>query len=119
MTEDKNKPEHCEKELAQFIRNGATRRPDQAFGDYYRGRSASCALGAAYEGMYRLPTQANGLRPTKDLEWFFDCLEGSVRRCPGGDGCKKTLSLAAILVHLNDEHRWSREQIALWLDGLK
>ena len=49
------------------------------------------------------------MRPTKDLEWFFDCLEGSVRKCPGGDGCKKTLSLAAILVHLNDEHRWSRE----------
>ncbi len=88
------------------------RRPDQAYGDYYRGKSASCALGAAYEGMYRLPTQAGGLRPTKDLEWFFDCLEGSVRKCPGGDGCKKTLSLAAILVHLNDDHRWSREQIA-------
>jgi hypothetical protein len=29
------------------------------------------------------------------------------------------LSLAAILVHLNDDHKWSREQIATWLDGLK
>ena len=58
MTDEENKPQHCEKELAQFIRSGAVRRPDQAFGDYYRGRSASCALGAAYEGMYRLPTQA-------------------------------------------------------------
>ena len=93
--------------------------PDQAFGDYYRGRSASCALGAAYEGMYRLPTQAGGLRPTKDLEWFFDCLEGSVRKCPHGDDCKKTLSLAAIMVHLNDDHKWSREQIAQWLESLK
>jgi hypothetical protein len=119
MTDESNKPQHCEKELAQFIRSGATRRPDQAFGDYYRGRSASCALGAAYEGMYRLPTQANGLRPTKDLEWFFDCLEGSVRRCPGGDGCKKTLSLAAIMVHLNDDHKWSREDIAGWIETLK
>ena len=39
-----------------------------------------------------------------------------MRKCPGGDGCKKTLSLAAIMVHLNDEHRWSREQIATWLE---
>jgi hypothetical protein len=119
MTDEEIKEHHGEKELAQFIRAGAKRRPDQAFGDYYRGRSASCALGAAYEGMYRLPDQAGGVRPTKDLEWFFDCLEGSVRRCPGGDGCKKTLSLASILVHLNDDHKWSREQIATWLDGLK
>jgi hypothetical protein len=60
MTDDEKRPQHCEKELAQFIRSGAVRRPDQAFGDYYRGRSASCALGAAYEGMYRLPALMNG-----------------------------------------------------------
>ncbi len=119
MTDDEKRPQHCEKELAQFIRSGAVRRPDQAFGDYYRGRSASCALGAAYEGMYRLPALMNGNRPTKDLEWFFDCLEGSVRKCPGGDGCRKTLSLAAIMVHLNDDHKWSREDIAGWIETLK
>ena len=82
-------------------------------------RSASCALGAAYEGMYRLPQQAGGLRPTKDLEWFFDCLEGSLRKCPGGNDCHKQLSLAAIMVHLNDDHRWTREDIAQWLETLK
>jgi hypothetical protein len=69
--------------------------------------------------MYRLPAQAAGLRPTKDLEWFFDCLEGSVRKCPGGNDCHKTLSLAAIMVHLNDDHRWTREDIAAWLETLK
>ena len=119
MTDEEKRPQHCEKELAQFIRSGASRRPELAFGDYYRGRHASCALGAAYEGMYRLPQQAANIRTTKDLEWFFDCLEGSVRKCPGGDGCKKSLSLASILVHLNDDHKWSREQIATWLDNLK
>ena len=110
---------HGVKELAAAIRKGAERRPDQAFGDYFIGRRASCALGAAYEGMYRLAEEMGGRRPSKDLEWFFDCLEGSVRKCPGGDGCRKTLSLAAILVHLNDDHKWSREQIAGWLDTLK
>lgn len=116
---DEEREHHGEKELAEFIRAGARRRPDQAFGDYYKGKHASCALGAAYEGMYRLPQDMSGQHPTRDLEWFFDCLEGSLRKCPGGEGCTKTLSLAAILVHLNDTHRWSREQIAAWLDGLK
>ena len=106
---------HGEKELASFIRAGAERRPDQAYGDYFKGQRASCALGAAYEGMYRLPRQAAGLHPTKDLDWFFDCLEGTIRSCPI-EGCKKRLILSAMIVHLNDHHEWSREKIADWLE---
>lgn len=105
---------HNEKELAEFIRNGAHDRPEQAFGDYFSGQNASCALGAAYEAMYRLP-RAGGGKPTRDLDWFFDCLD-TIRACPGGEGCTKRLSLAAIIVHLNDDHRWTREQIATWLE---
>lgn len=103
---------HDERELAQFIRNGSHERTEQAFGDYYSGVNASCALGAAYEAMYRLPKTPG--RPTRDLDWFFDCLD-SVKPCPG-DGCTKRLNLAAIIVHLNDDHRWTREQIAQWLE---
>src|SRR6185503_21300406 len=44
-----------ETQLAEAIRHGVVSRPDQAFGNYFQGRRASCALGAAYEGMYRLP----------------------------------------------------------------
>jgi hypothetical protein len=106
---------HGEKELATFIRAGAERRPEQAYGDYFKGQRASCALGAAYEGMYRLPRNVEGMRPTKDLEWFFDCLEGTIRHCPV-EGCKKKIVLAALIVHLNDDHRWTREQIASWLE---
>jgi hypothetical protein len=106
---------HDEKELASFIRDGMKRRPEQAFGDYYRGVDASCALGAAYEAMYRMPRDANGQRPTRDLDWFFDCLD-TVKPCPV-EGCKKRIFLAALMVHLNDDHRWSREQIAGWLGG--
>jgi hypothetical protein len=104
---------HGERELAEYIRAGTKRRTEQAFGDYYDGQNASSALGAAYEAMYRLPTDADGKRPTRDLDWFFDCLD-TVKPCPG-DGCKKRLFLAALLVHLNDDHRWTREQIANWL----
>lgn len=116
IADSPNKQHHGERELAEFIRAGMKRRPDQAFGDYYTGHSASCALGAAYEAMYRLPDEAGGQHPTRDLDWFFDCLD-TVKPCPGGDGCRKRLYLAALLVHLNDDHRWSRETIASWLDG--
>lgn len=105
---------HTERELADFIRHGAERRPDQAFGEYYTGRTASCALGAAYEAMYRLPAEPGKQHPTRDLDWFFDCLD-RVKPCPY-EGCKKRIYLAALLVHLNDDHRWSREQIATWLE---
>jgi hypothetical protein len=57
-----------------------------------------------------------GRRPTKDLEEYFDCLDGTVRPCPG-EGCRKVLTLSALIVHLNDEHRWSREAIASWVAG--
>jgi hypothetical protein len=105
---------HDEHELATAIRLGASRRPEQAFGRYFQGTRSSCALGAAYEGMYRLPAAADGLRP-QHLERLFDCLENTIRRCP--EGCRKTLPLAAIIVHLNDDHQWGRERIAAWLSG--
>ncbi len=101
-----------EKELAHAIREGMKHRPQQAFGDYFKGRQRSCALGAAYEGIYRLPEDVEGVRP-KRLDRFFDCLDGVVRRCP--EGCKKRLPLGALIVHLNDDHQWTREQIASWV----
>ena len=105
---------HDESELAEAIRFGAKRRPDQAFGEYYHGSRASCALGAAYEGLYRLPEEVGKVRP-KRLDRLFDCLEGTIRRCP--EGCKKSLILAAMIIHLNDDHHWDRERIAVWVAG--
>src|SRR5262245_4025176 len=80
-----------QKELATFIRTGIQRRPMQAIGHYFQGRNASCALGAAYEGMYRLPADVGDVHPSKDLQWFFACLD-AVRKCPA-EGCAKKLSL--------------------------
>jgi len=105
---------HCERELASYIREGAARRPEQAYGDYFKGQNASCALGAAYDGMYRVPGDPSKTRPTKDLDRVFNCLESTIRKCPA---CQKTLGLAVIIVHLNDDHCWSREQIADWVAG--
>ena len=105
---------HDESELAEAIRFGARRRSEQAFGDYYQGRHASCALGAAYEGLYRLPEEVGQLHP-KRLDRLWQCLEGTIRACP--EGCRKRLILAAMIIHLNDDHRWDRERIAAWVAG--
>src|SRR6185369_8102210 len=92
---------HDESELAEAIRFGARRRSEQAFGEYYQGRHASCALGAAYEGLYRLPEEVGELHP-KRLDRLWECLEGTIRTCP--EGCRKRLILAAMIIHLNDDH---------------
>jgi hypothetical protein len=103
---------HDEGELAQAILDGSHARPEQAFGEYFQGMHASCALGAAYEGMYPLPRDASGIRP-RHLERLFDCLEYTLRSCP--EGCKKRLALGAMILHLNDDHQWTREAIAQWV----
>jgi hypothetical protein len=104
------------RQLADAIRRGSVRRPEQSFGEYYRGRRASCALGAAYEGLYRLPEEAAGIHP-KDLFYYYDCLDFTIKFCPQA-GCRKHLPLAALIIHLNDVHRWTREHVADWLATL-
>ena len=77
-------------------------------------QGGSCALGAAYEGAYALPRdphEAHSIRPR--LDRLFDCLENVRRRCP--EGCNKRLPLNSIILHLNDDHHWTREQIVDWL----
>jgi hypothetical protein len=62
-----------------------------------------------------IATDTGPANPSRDLEWFFACLD-AVKRCRA-EKCKKKLSLAALIVHLNDDHRWTREQIADWVSG--
>jgi hypothetical protein len=47
------------------------------------------------------------------MDRLFDCLENVRRRCP--EGCHKRLPLNSIILHLNDDHHWTREQIVDWL----
>ena len=47
------------------------------------------------------------------LERLFRCLDEVTKQCP--QGCHKRLPLASMIVHLNDDHRLTREQIAEWL----
>jgi hypothetical protein len=106
---------HDEAELAKAIREGVRHRPRQAFGEYFKGRASSCALGAAYEGIYRMPREVEGFHPHR-LDRLFECLDFSIMRCPAG--CTKRIPLGALIVHLNDYHEWTREQIADWVATL-
>jgi hypothetical protein len=103
-----------EAELAAAILTGAKRRPSQSFGSYFGPEGGSCALGAAYEGVYLLPEDAHDAVPRR-LDRFFDCLENISKRCPAG--CHKQIPIGAMIVHLNDDHQWTREQVASWLLG--
>ena len=80
---------------------------------YFDGKGGSCALGAAYEGIYLLPRNVGEAMPHR-LDRFFHCLENVSRRCPAG--CKKHIPIGAMIIHLNDDHHWTREQIADWLE---
>jgi hypothetical protein len=100
-------------ELANAILAGASRRPVQSFGEYYGPEGGSCALGAAYEGIHLLPRHVEHFHPKV---WrVFHILENVSRSCP--EGCKKHIPIGALIVHLNDDHHWSREQIAEWVRG--
>lgn len=127
MTPSDNTPEQNladQRELAKAIRLGSLRRP-QCFGSYFDERGGSCALGAAYDGMYEMPREKRepGEIVPRNLERLFHCLEDVVKKCPEmieatpAVQCRKKLPLGAMIVHLNDDHGWTREQIAEWLSN--
>ncbi len=82
--------------LARAIRHGCQLAPVQAF-DTYGSGDAACVTRAASLG---------GFRATRE-DWYvplpYPC------HCP---------SAGVVLAHLNDVHRWTREQIADWLEAL-
>jgi hypothetical protein len=101
--------------LSAAIREGSKLRP-QGFDDFFAmqaGQLCSCALGAAYEA-------ATGLTPHMDsnalLEEVFPVLtEGTC--CPVQDCDDWCVTLLCTVAHLNDDHEWTRKQIADWVEG--
>jgi len=113
--------------LSEAIRLGAMLAP-QGFEDFVKdlaGVRVTCALGAAAEaigslnsaalpGFLVLPTLVSAA-----LEAVFgEILNVPRRRCPV-KACRVRRVTANVIVHLNDDHRWTREQIAEWVDTLE
>ena len=119
MTDEEKKAHHCEKELAQFIRSGAVA---PAGAGVRRLLPRPQRVLRARRGVRGHVSPADaGERPSPDegSRMVLRLPRGIAPQVPDGNDCRKTLSLAAIMVHLNDDHKWSREEIAQWLETLK
>lgn len=108
--------------LSEAIREGAKKRP-QAFGAYFKRDNndilCSCALGAAYENLRDI-TRPQGLSTEDYLIDSYPWLADDINeRCPTED-CSSLDADAKrldVVAHLNDEHKWTREAIADWLES--
>lgn len=92
---------------SEAIRLGCLIAPEQAFGNYIVPSGAACALGAmalGWDGVVSIAS-TNRAHDAVGLVANRDCPE---------TGCRS----AAWVPHLNDDHLWSRERIAAWLEGL-
>lgn len=127
--------------LSEAIRKGAQYRP-QAFGKYYIERwdddvICSCALGAAAEGLTGKVERPDVLEVRDLLNAYFIALEDSYYAVPRYEiyalaldkdaenrlryhwrfeKPEERVTIFSVIVGLNDYYKWTREQIADWLE---
>ena len=104
--------------LAQAIRRGAATRAGSIDGptivDPMTGVITTCVIGAAWEGLFGSPPSDSATSlETQRLMWPHFPELREERACPT---CGTTRALEFLLWHINDYHRWTREQIADWLE---
>jgi hypothetical protein len=112
--------------LPAAIRAGLPHARHQGFETYQtrRGRRiAACVLGTAHLGLHGRP-YARGMPPIGlallaafpelDAPWPTGTLRPCV--CPVKAG-PVPVKLFHVVAHLNDDHRWTRERIADWLEA--
>lgn len=95
--------------LSEAISLGSMMSP-QAFGVAY-SMIGSCALGAAFDaiGLHREYADPEfDITPIDPWTWTDDV----VVACPC---CDKQDDVSAIIAHLNDNHCWTRQEIAGWI----
>lgn len=102
--------------LSEAIRDGAKMCP-QAFGTTEDGSGGRCALGAAMLSMgcliHKLESHFPDLRTT--VKNPCECVQAGARLV-GLEDIYNDNSLAVVIAHLNDQHKWSREAIAEWVE---
>ena len=105
------------KTLAEALLRGMRRFPRQAFGNMYGSSGDSaCAIGTIYAGLgVSRDLLALGLANAP----LMGRLDMVTAHCPEprceGVGWNRG-SIASVLVHLNDGHRWGRKAIYQWLE---
>lgn len=120
--------------FAEAIRLGSVLRP-QAFGDTFGTKKrwfrkpvqTSCALGAAIEaaGVQFLPDTGSGTNiPVRGavstgMAWMFPPewnFTSAHELCPV---CRVNSTIIGLVEHLNDYHKWSRQDIAEWVEPVE
>lgn len=97
----------------EAIRLGATLKK-QARGTFERDGIRTCALGSALDAVGKLKQKSHNVleRLWPDLYLYHrPGLSCPVRRCPSVQPAWWKL-----VIHLNDDHRWTRERIADYLE---
>lgn len=95
--------------LSEAIRLGAMMRP-QTFRTLLTDDGA-CALGAALLAVGSRPEAA--VRSALDRWPWASTVSAD---CPT---CGRSRTVFRVITHLNDRHRWTREQIAKWVAGIE
>jgi len=107
--------------LSEAIRLGAMLKP-QAFGSLFNGMG-TCALGAAADAVGILDTDTHWFKRDKRAPEHWKPVATSMAECPqcGADwplprtGAFTKRDVQTAVVHLNNDHRWTRERIADWV----
>ena len=111
--------------LSEAIRKGCKVRPRQCFGRFLDGDDGACAGGAALIAAGISPDAIEceaeyAPWPIEAGPAFPDGVNLLTESCPA-PRCNIARSggvtVRGIAAHLNDTHRWSREQIADWLEA--
>lgn len=116
--------------LSDAIRLGATIHPQifsSLFGYEMMGHNietcglritGTCALGATVVAMNKAPETMREMV----LNDYYDEIQERwpqmvtmYTKCPA---CSQRQSCISLITHLNDKHKWSREKIADWLEGI-
>lgn len=119
--------------FSEAIREGIKRRPKQAYFKMIDFEGGSCVLGAGAEATLERALPPGGI---PNSEWAAYCptfraLYGYLATvavppcgCAEIEGAEDSYgvrstrhNLMNIMVHLNNEHRWTREAIADWLES--
>lgn len=97
--------------LSEAIRKGIEQFPEQAIGVLFENGNAACALGCAIYGRYE---QDNGRDYLPALVYDYPELMDDA---PPNPLSPDVWLLQEVIEKLNDRERWTREQIADWLES--
>ncbi len=104
----------CSVRLSEAIRLGAMLRP-QTEHFYFQG-GKSCALGGALEATGTLYGDVEWANDDLKMRWPWVFTTRAL--CPDTLQCPvcENASVRNVIARLNNEHRWTREQIADWVE---